>query len=540
MKMKMQIVIPMSGYGERFRREGYRIPKPLIIVEGKPIISHVIDLFPGEKNFFFICNKDHIKNKKFNLVKIIKKYAPTGKIIPIESHKLGPVHAINQSYKFLDPNLPVLVNYCDFACVWNWKLFKKKILNNSFDGAIPAYKDFHPHSSGKTNYAYIKEKKLLLKDIQEKKPYTKNKQNEYASSGAYFFSSAKLMCEAFSFLKINNLHVENEFYVSLAYKYLLKKNKKTLIYPLKYFMQWGTPQDLEEYEYYSSIFKNSLKRKKNTNHSIGTNIIPMAGLGQRFKNEKYKVIKPLIPISKKPMCLRAAQSLPKSSKNLFVLRSQILKNSNILYILKNNLKNSLFKIIHKKTDGQASTVKIALDLIKKNQLFYPPPYTIGTCDSSIIYNESKYHKLIKNDKTDVIIWVKKKYPYAFKNPNMYGWIRNEINKPIKISIKKPFKIINKKTDSIITGIFTFKNLEHILDSIDNLITKNKKINGEYYLDSCVDFFVSSGLNCKIMDVDSYISWGTPDELKTFNYWNDCFNVWKSHPYCTKKSIFNKI
>jgi bifunctional N-acetylglucosamine-1-phosphate-uridyltransferase/glucosamine-1-phosphate-acetyltransferase GlmU-like protein len=140
----------------------------------------------------------------------------------------------------------------------------------------------------------------------------------------------------------------------------------------------------------------------------------------------------------------------------------------------------------------------------------------------------------------VIIWVKKKYPYAFKNPNMYGWIRNEINKPIKISIKKPFKIINKKTDSIITGIFTFKNLEHILDSIDNLITKNKKINGEYYLDSCVDFFVSSGLNCKIMDVDSYISWGTPDELKTFNYWNDCFNVWKSHPYCTKKSIFNEI
>ena len=47
----MQIVIPMSGFGERFRRAGYQIPKPLIEVDGKPIIAHVIDLFPQETNF---------------------------------------------------------------------------------------------------------------------------------------------------------------------------------------------------------------------------------------------------------------------------------------------------------------------------------------------------------------------------------------------------------------------------------------------------------------------------------------------------------
>ena len=44
----VQIVIPMSGFGERFRRDGYLVPKPLIEIEGKPIIAHVIDMFPGE------------------------------------------------------------------------------------------------------------------------------------------------------------------------------------------------------------------------------------------------------------------------------------------------------------------------------------------------------------------------------------------------------------------------------------------------------------------------------------------------------------
>ena len=51
----MQIIIPMSGFGERFRRAGYSIPKPLIEVDGKPIIQHVIEMFPGEEKFIFIC-----------------------------------------------------------------------------------------------------------------------------------------------------------------------------------------------------------------------------------------------------------------------------------------------------------------------------------------------------------------------------------------------------------------------------------------------------------------------------------------------------
>jgi len=47
MSSAMQIVVPMSGFGERFRRAGYDVPKPLIMVDGKPIIAHVVDLFSG-------------------------------------------------------------------------------------------------------------------------------------------------------------------------------------------------------------------------------------------------------------------------------------------------------------------------------------------------------------------------------------------------------------------------------------------------------------------------------------------------------------
>ena len=49
----MHIIIPMSGIGKRFVEAGYRIPKPLIVVDEKPIIEHICNLFPDERLIYF-------------------------------------------------------------------------------------------------------------------------------------------------------------------------------------------------------------------------------------------------------------------------------------------------------------------------------------------------------------------------------------------------------------------------------------------------------------------------------------------------------
>ena len=59
----MQIIIPMSGLGSRFVAKGYQDIKPLIPVQGRPIIDYVIKLFPGETKFVFICNNDHLNTQ---------------------------------------------------------------------------------------------------------------------------------------------------------------------------------------------------------------------------------------------------------------------------------------------------------------------------------------------------------------------------------------------------------------------------------------------------------------------------------------------
>ncbi|MGH9549297.1 MAG: hypothetical protein ACRD3W_07980, partial [Terriglobales bacterium] len=57
----VHVVIPMSGEGKRFRDAGQTRPKPLLWVDGEPMISYVISMFPGETRFTFICNREHLE-----------------------------------------------------------------------------------------------------------------------------------------------------------------------------------------------------------------------------------------------------------------------------------------------------------------------------------------------------------------------------------------------------------------------------------------------------------------------------------------------
>ena len=220
----------MYGFGERFRQSGYKLPKPLINVDGRPIIWYVAKMFPQAESIIFICNESHLSNPDYGMASILRSIAPAGTIVPIAPHNLGPVHAVKQAEDFIDPDKPTIVNYCDFTCYWDYKELSEFVKITDCDGAIPAYKGFHPHSLGSTYYAYLKQNEGWLEDIQEKKPFTNEPVNEYASSGTYYFKTGQLCLEAITEqLARDELSAKNEFYVSLTYKVLLEQRRKVAI-----------------------------------------------------------------------------------------------------------------------------------------------------------------------------------------------------------------------------------------------------------------------------------------------------------------------
>jgi NDP-sugar pyrophosphorylase family protein len=532
----MQIVIPMSGFGERFRRAGYAVPKPLIEIDGKPIIGHVIDMFPGEREFLFICNEDHLADPAFRMEAILREYCPTGKVVGIPAHKLGPVHAVRQAEHLIDPKRPVVVNYCDFTCYWNWRHFKQFVAASRCDGAIPAYKGFHPHSLGSTNYAYLRETGGWISDIQEKQPFTANRMDEYASSGTYYFATGALMNKAFRATMDQGLNVGGEHYVSLAYKPLFAEDRPVAIYPLQHFMQWGTPEDVAEYRNWSAAFRRLAEMPASSARRTGSIVIPMAGLGQRFANEGYTVTKPLIPVSAKPMVVQAACDLPAAQHHCFVLRADMPGQDEVAGLLKQTYPGAVIKSIPSVTEGQACTALLGLNALEASHALSGEaagPLTFGACDNGALYDPAAFDALAGDPDTDVIVWGARGHANAVRNPKMYGWIDAEKDGAIRrISVKTP--LASPSTDPIVLGTFTFKRADDFRRAVARLIGRDGRVNGEFYIDSCINDAIEMGLRCRLFEVDSYLSWGTPDDLRTYEYWQSCFHQWDGHPYRLEK------
>jgi NDP-sugar pyrophosphorylase family protein len=519
----------MSGFGERFRRAGYTVPKPLIEIEGKPIVAHVVDMFPGEADFIFICNQDHLDNPTYRMKAILQEYCPSGKIVGIQPHKLGPVNAVRQVEHLLDPSKPVVVNYCDFTCYWDWHHFKRYVKETACAGAIPAYKGFHPHSLGNTNYAYVRETGGWIHAIQEKQPYTSNRMEEYASSGTYYFACARLMLDAFRTAMEQDWNTGGEYYVSLAYQALFAQQKPVAMYPLQHFMQWGTPDDVAEYNNWSKAFRELITPPGSPAEPKGALVIPMAGLGQRFANEGYTLTKPLIPVSGLPMVAQATHDLPPAQQHVFVLRADMAGYANMRDTLKHLYPQAIIKTIDRVTEGQACTALIGLDALEDAAGVISGPITIGACDNGALYDNDAFNTLLNNESVDVIVWGIRGYPNAMRHPTMFGWIDAEKNGHVRaISVKTPLD--TPASDPIVLGTFTFRRAEDFRRALDRLVARDGRINGEFYIDALINDAIALGLRCHLFEVDSYLCWGTPNDLRTFEYWQSCFHKWPGHPY----------
>jgi NDP-sugar pyrophosphorylase family protein len=524
----VQIVIPMSGFGERFRAAGYAVPKPLIPVEGKPIIEHVVDLFPGERDLTFVCSEEHLATPHYRMREILRRRAPEARIVGITPHKLGPVHAVDQIVDVLDPERPLLVNYCDFTCYWNYEHFKAWLAESRCDGAVPAYRGFHPHSLGTTNYAYIRESNGWLADIREKQPFTANRMEEFASSGTYYFARAGLFRKYGRQAMDQQLGVGGEYYVSLLYRLMAADGLAIGVYPLQHFMQWGTPEDLREYEDFSRMFRDLLRnRVGDVPRHRGTTIVPMAGAGSRFAVEGYRVPKPLIEVSGRPMAVQAARDLPKAERHIFVLRQDLTDLDRIRLTLVEEWPSARCVVLPEVTDGQARTVLNGIALAR-DAVRMDASLTIGACDNGVLYDPGTLKALLEDPDVDIVVWGARAHAAAIRKPTMFSWIQADSGRVTSISMKRP--VGEPASGMVVIGAFTFKRASDYQRAAERMIAAEDRTNGEFYVDASVNHAIALGLRCRVLLVDDYLCWGTPDELRSFEYWQSCFHKWAGHPY----------
>ena len=56
----MNVLIPMAGSGSRFKKEGYKTSKPLILVNQKPMVVEAARHLPKSEKYIYICRRQNI------------------------------------------------------------------------------------------------------------------------------------------------------------------------------------------------------------------------------------------------------------------------------------------------------------------------------------------------------------------------------------------------------------------------------------------------------------------------------------------------
>ncbi|NMZ69246.1 MobA-like NTP transferase domain-containing protein [Pseudomonas peli] len=234
----LNIIIPMAGAGSRFQKEGYTLPKPLISVNGVPMIRLVIEnLKPSVPHrFIFICQKVHVD--EYDLKAKLKAWAPNCEIVTVDGLTEGAACTVLAAENLIDSDEPLMIANSDQYVDVDIDFYLNTMSKMSLDGLIMTMKASDP------KWSFVGMCGDLVTHVVEKEVIS-----DEATVGIYNFQRGREFVAAAHNMISKNLRVNNEFYVAPTYNQLISCGARVGIYNVgeeaKGMYGLGIPKDLE-------------------------------------------------------------------------------------------------------------------------------------------------------------------------------------------------------------------------------------------------------------------------------------------------------
>lgn len=228
------ILIPMAGSGSRFSKAGYKDPKPLIDVNGKPMIQRVVENIGIPGKYVFIVQSEHYD--KYNLGSALPRLVPECTVIQIDGVTDGAARTALLAKEYIDNAKPLIIANSDQLLDWNNSDFVSQLLEAGSDGNMALFLA----NEDKWSYAKIKNNKIV--EVAEKVVISNN-----ASTGIYGWAKGSDYVKYARQMIEKDIRVNNEFYICPVYNEAIQDNKRILPIFVEKMYGLGTPEDLQAY-----------------------------------------------------------------------------------------------------------------------------------------------------------------------------------------------------------------------------------------------------------------------------------------------------
>tara|TARA_R110000851_G_scaffold60526_2_gene139589 strand:+ start:10587 stop:11306 length:720 start_codon:yes stop_codon:yes gene_type:complete len=233
----MKVLIPMAGEGSRFVKEGYTFPKPLIDVNGKPMIQTVVQNLDFDCEYIFLVRKSHIENYAGLSDTLDRITNGKSRYIVVDELTEGAACTALLAKEYINNDEDLLIANSDQFIQYQPENFKSIKNMTDVDSMVFTFNAVHPKwSFVKTN------SRGYVTEVAEKRPIS-----NIATCGIYWYRKGSDFVKYAEQMIEKDIRVNNEFYIAPVYNELIEDGK-TLV-PFYVHRMWGlgTPEDLKYY-----------------------------------------------------------------------------------------------------------------------------------------------------------------------------------------------------------------------------------------------------------------------------------------------------
>ena len=255
----MANVIPMAGEGKRFLDAGYGLPKPLIAVSGRPMIINAVRNMPKSDKWIFIVLQEHID--KYKIDEIIKKEVADAIIVSVSKVTEGQACTCMLAEPYLEKDEPVFIAACDNSYLYNREKYELLLEDKSVDSIVWSFTRHetlrkNPNARG---WCVLEDDGITIKGMSVKTPISSDPYNDHAVVASFFFRRLKDFIDAVRMMIKEDYRINNEFYVDAVPIFMKKLEKRSVIFDIDYYFDWGNPRDLYEYQRLESFVRSGSK-----------------------------------------------------------------------------------------------------------------------------------------------------------------------------------------------------------------------------------------------------------------------------------------
>ena len=228
-------------------------------------------------------------------------------------------------------------------------------------------------------------------------------------------------------------------------------------------------------------------------------LIPMAGRGSRFADKGYVFPKPLVEIKGKPMIQLVIENLNIDANYIFIVQKEHVEKYNIKQMLEILKPGCTVIELDEVTEGAAVTTLLAKESINNDS-----PLLLANSDQYIEWDSSEIMYNFLNSEIDGGILT-----FESTHPKWSYAKVNEHNFVTEVAEKNP--ISNNAT----VGIYFWQKGSDYVAFAEDMIKKDIRVNGEFYVCPVFNQAIEAGKKIKIKNIDEMWGIGTPEDLDNF-------------------------